>query len=811
MFDYEAAHLNTLRPSLAECTVLLKYDGSFPLPQAGKIAAYGSGVRHTVKGGTGSGEVNSRYFDTVEQGLKNAGFEITSTQWLDQYDSIREKARKQFRKKVKAEAKETHTNIILYSMGKIMPEPEYILPLDAPGDAAIYVISRISGEGTDRTPINGDIKLTDTEKRDILELNRRFRHFMLVLNVGGVVDLSEVTQVRNILLLSQLGSDTGNVLADILLGKQNPSGKLATTWTAWDDYCSVGTFGEHNDTRYSEGIYVGYRYFDSVDKKALYPFGYGLSYTTFDYHIDSVELNSTTVTAAVTVSNTGNHAGKEIIQLYVSAPGGKLDKPYQDLAAFAKTELIAPGCRNSVKISFDMRDMASYDEGRSSYILESGKYILRIGTSSTNTKIAAAVELDQEAVVKKVRKICTDTDLTDWKPAKRALPEIPQTIEVLSLAAAAIQTETVDYDVTYPIEDRLRNLTDEQLAYAAIGEFSGSDSIIGQASIRVAGAAGETTSKLGDSNFPVMVMADGPAGLRLSQKFYRDQKGAHAVGQSGIPESIAEYLPLPMLWMMKIMGGSSKPPKNTSIEYQYATAIPIGTALAQSWNLEFARSCGDIVGDEMKRFGVHLWLAPALNIHRSIRCGRNFEYFSEDPLISGKFAAAITLGVQAHPGCGTTIKHYAANNQETNRFGSNSQISERALREIYLKGFEICVKEAKPLAVMTSYNLINGTHTAESRDLCEWVLRREFGFEGIIMTDWVVGGGVINSKDDKYPAVQPQRVAAAGGDLFMPGCTEDYNNVLDGLRNGSLSREQLLVNATRVYRMAKSLTCMLDR
>jgi beta-glucosidase len=215
--------------------------------------------------------------------------------------------------------------------------------------------------------------------------------------------------------------------------------------------------------------------------------------------------------------------------------------------------------------------------------------------------------------------------------------------------------------------------------------------------------------------------------------------------------------------------------------------------------------CGDIVGTEMEAFGVHLWLAPALNIHRSVLCGRNFEYFSEDPLISGKMAAALTMGVQAHPGCGTTIKHYAANNQEYNRFGNNSHISQRALREIYLKGFGICVKESQPKAVMTSYNLLNGQHTAESTDLCEAILRREWGFEGIIMTDWVVGNGIMNSRQDIHPAVKPQLVAAAGGDLFMPGCKADYKNILKGLAKGHLTRKQLQINATRVYRMAKQL------
>ena len=213
--------------------------------------------------------------------------------------------------------------------------------------------------------------------------------------------------------------------------------------------------------------------------------------------------------------------------------------------------------------------------------------------------------------------------------------------------------------------------------------------------------------------------------------------------------------------------------------------------------------CGDLVGEEMERFGVHLWLAPALNIHRDIRCGRNFEYYSEDPLVSGLFAAAVTRGVQKHPGRGTTIKHFAANNQETNRYGSNSIVSERAMREIYLRGFGIAVREGWPCAVMTSYNLLNGIHTSERRDLTGEILRAEFGFRGVVMTDWIVSAMTMGKK--KYPAPNAARIAAAGGDLVMPGGAGDLKQMLKGLKDGTVSRRQLAVNATRVYRLAEKL------
>ena len=260
MEAYERDHLDMLRGYLADCAVLLKSDGAFPLDRPCKLAAYGSGVRRTVKGGTGSGEVNSRFFVTVEQGLTDAGFTLTSGAWLDGCDAAYAQARAAFLKDLRAGARAHHTNVFVYGMGKSMPEPEYDLTLDAEGDAAIYVLSRNSGEGNDRAPVAGDILLTPSEIRDILALNQRFDRFMLVLNVGGPVDLSPVLEVGNILLLSQLGVETGAALADILLGKANPSGKLTTTWARWADYPTVGSFGDHDDTEYREGVYVGYRY-----------------------------------------------------------------------------------------------------------------------------------------------------------------------------------------------------------------------------------------------------------------------------------------------------------------------------------------------------------------------------------------------------------------------------------------------------------------------------------------------------------------------------------------------------------------------
>ena len=805
MYDYEIQHLQQLRPHLADCTVLLKTDGAFPLSAPCRIAAYGNGVRHTIKGGTGSGEVNSRSFVTAEEGLTRAGFTVTSGRWLDGYDAVRIKARRDFLRRMKAEARQAGVNVLIYGMGRVMPEPDYTLPLDADGEAAVYVLARISGEGSDRTPAKGDIRLTDTEVRDILALNERYRQFLLVLNVGGVVDLSPVQAVRNILVLSQLGDATGDVLADLLLGRAVPSGKLTTTWAAWEEYPAFAEFGDPDDTRYTEGIYVGYRYFDTVGKRPLFPFGHGLSYTSFRTTPGTVTTETGEITVTAEVCNTGRYPGRETVQAYLSSPAGRLDKPFQALAGFAKTRTLAPGETQTLCIRFRPEELASFDLAAGAFVLEAGDYILRLGCSSADTRPVARLRLETEVPTARVEADLGQPDFADWVPDPRPAEELPA-LPVVVLDPGSLVSPGISPAPDPEPDEALRQLTDDQLILAAIGAFDprgGLRSIIGNAASQVAGAAGETTSALTGAGFAPLVMADGPAGLRLTPQFYRDQDGAHGLGQGSLPQSVLELLPAPLRWLAQCLSSTGRPPKGARVEEQYAAALPIGTALAQSWDTDFARLCGDLVGSEMERFGVQIWLAPALNIHRSIRCGRNFEYYSEDPLISGRMAAAVTRGVQQHPGCAVTIKHFAVNNQEDNRYGNNSLVSARALREIYLKGFGICVREAAPLALMTSYNLLNGVHTAQHPGLIEGVLRREWGYTGVVMTDWIVG--MMIRKQDKHPRVDPGESAAAGGNLFMPGCRGDFDAMKQALADGRLTRDQLLRSAARVLALCKTL------
>ena len=802
MFDYEIKNINKVRELAHECTLFLKCDGKFPLDGPCKIAAYGNGVRNTLKGGTGSGEVNSRSFKTIEEALKEAKFEIVNESYFDLYDEEYKKARKAFIKQIRKDAKAQKMNPVAYGMGMVMPEMEYEYKLDFDADCAIYVLSRICGEGNDRKNIKGDFKLTNTETRIINDLNEIYDKFMLVLNVGGPVDLSELGHVKNILLLSQLGVSTSDVLIDIMLGKVNPSGKLTTSWTSFENYNNLD-FGNLEETKYNEGIYVGYRYFDSVNKVLDYPFGFGLSYTDFKIDFDSFKVDGSNVKLNVKVTNIGNYSGKEVVQVYLSKRTENIDNPYQDLVAFKKTKLLDKNESEDLEIIFDLCDFSNFDEKSNSYILDSGKYIVRIGNSSTNTNAYLVLELDNKVTIKQVKAIIDKPGFIDdiYNEFK---DEDLSNVKTIKLDLSNIKTINEQYEINRYVLDEIKNLDDRDLAKMCMGTFNehkGFLSIVGNASRSVAGAAGE--SRMLDGIKPI-TMADGPAGLRLSRKYYVDKKGVHSVGGNGLPESMLELLTGTQRFFFKMLvHNKKKAPKGCELKYQYATAIPIGTALAQTFNLDYVYTCGDIVGSEMELFNVKLWLAPALNIHRSVLCGRNFEYYSEDPLVSGLIANAITLGVQSHKNCGVTIKHFCCNNQETNRTGNNTNISERALREIYLRGFEICIKGSKPKSIMSSYNLLNGTHTSEHRGLMIDYLRGECKYEGLIMTDWTTPGYV--NPNVKYHPMNVVDVIKGGGDIFMPGTMFDLEDLLDALKEGNIERKFLEESASSVLNMSREL------
>lgn len=833
MQPFEKEHIDTVRKAAPECTLFLKKDGTLPLDAPCQMALYGSGARKTIKGGTGSGDVNVRHFVTIEEGFQNAGFVITTKKWLDDYDALLASRRAEFVEQLKEEARQCGMNPVMYCMGKVMPEPEYEFALDAGGEMAVYVLARISGEGADRTMVAGDISMSETEIRDILALNTKYDKFVLVLNVGGMVDLEPVKEVKNILLLGQLGTPTGDVLADLLLGKSYPSGKLAMTWAPIGKYASTRGFGDMDDTLYTEGIYVGYRYFDTVHEKPDFPFGFGLSYTDFEISVKDTAVESGKITVMAEVRNTGTFAGKETVQVYYSVPEGRLDQPYQELAAFCKTEELRPGEIACVTLCFDTADMVSYDTELAAYILEAGEYVIRVGNSSADTVPCCKVVLDETVVIKKVKNICPGCSFKDFVPGKIAKGVSVADIPAHPVYAKDMVQELVVYDempqelagnaCTWEdvksgrrtIDDFVGSLDEKQLAYLSIGLFedhAGMGSIVGAAAQSVAGAAGESSQRLQDLGVPSLVMADGPAGLRLCTK-YKVVDGK-AKGVDTPLAGFTDFLDSEQLRQMAAMAPRPSVEELAApINYTYCTAIPVGTALAQSFSEEVCRMCGDIVGDEMERFGIHLWLAPAMNIQRSPLCGRNFEYYSEDPLVSGLLAAAVTESVQSHKGCGVTVKHFALNNQETNRTASNSIASERAIREIYLRGFEICVRKAQPHTLMSSYNLVNGEHTCNSRDILTYVLRNEWGFQGMVMTDWYAAGGTmlgVSKGESKHPAGSSAGCIHAGNDLVMPGMQADLDDMMDALSNPEhvypITKAQLQVTAKRVLETVLKLT-----
>jgi beta-glucosidase len=795
----ETDHANLSRRLGTECMVLLENDGTLPLEDTDRVALFGTGARATIKGGTGSGDVNSRTVVSIETGLEEAGLTITTKNWLDRQERMAHKHRQEYLDWVDREAKKQGRESYAVSFDNPYKEPpaEEIRPEDVEGnaaDTAVYVIARNSGEGADRFPEAGDYLPFDEEIAQLTYLTEHFSKVVLLLNIGGVMELTDIREIPGlsaILLVSQLGNLTGRAVADVLLGTASPSGKTTDTWAKkYGDYPSSAKFSHNesvHDELYEDGIYVGYRYFDSFFVEPLYPFGYGLSYTEFLISTERVELSDNQVRVDVLVQNTGKtYAGKEVVQAYVSFAGLRTDQPYQKLVAFAKTKELAPGESERVTVTFPIEELAHYDSDSGSFVIEKGQYLLRVGNSSRNTSVEAVLELEKEVKTYQYRHICPiDVPLQEIAPDKKRLDEriageIPAGVPHLAIDADQIKTVTAVYQgkrETYTtnarkqltledvksgsatVEELVSQLTVQEMAELCVGtlRMDGEASIVGNASELVPGAAGDTSSVIaGSRGVHHLILADGPAGLRLQPHFKTTKDGELA------PDGEVDY-------------------------YQYCTAIPIGWALAQSWNTGLVGSAGDMVGQEMEQFGVDFWLAPALNIHRNPLCGRNFEYYSEDPLVAGKMAAAMTNGVQLHPGKGTTIKHFAANNQEENRYFVNAHISERALREIYLRGFEIAVKESQPLSIMTSYNLLNGVHTANSYDLLQSAARDEWGFAGTVMTDWFTSvdiPSVTGKYEAHYPISSSVGCIRAGNDIQMPGCQKNVDDIIEAVTTG---------------------------
>lgn len=799
--ERELAHAVLARRAAAEGMVLLKNEGILPLKRPISVALFGGGAVRTVKGGIGSGDVNNRENISVYEGLKAENVMITSENWITDYENRYEAARIAWRKKILEAAKHVENPFDAYAANPFsFPEGRKIMDEDLKdASVTIYVISRIAGEGMDRRKAEGDYYLSEKEKEDILYLNQTGIPIVLLLNIGAPIELADILQeaenIKAVLNISLPGQEGGYAAADVLFGEAAPGGRLTATWAKrYEDYPSAENFGYLNGNleteEYKEGIYVGYRYFDSFGIRPLFPFGYGLSYTVFSIKYEGLQRTERGLDIMISVKNTGNYySGREVVQVYVTPPQTIGAKEYQRLVGFAKTDVLKPQEKQKLTVSIEQSYLASYSEKLHAWFMDAGTYGIWIGNHAESLQLAELFTVHQQTILEWTKEICScKADFEELGVAKTAKNRAD---EWLNMA----EKQKIPISSFIPQEEKRKMykapLAKEQLVMELLpllyGNITQNTSMLGSAGTRVPGSAGETTESL-EEKFGIrsLIMADGPAGLRLRQSYEVDQKtdSVYGVGvlgslENGFLEEIEHH-------------------ENADTFYQYCTAFPVGTALAQSWDADLMKEFGEAIAVEMEEFHVDLWLAPGMNIHRNPLCGRNFEYYSEDPLLSGIMAASVTEGVQSHKGCGVTIKHFACNNQEDNRMGVNVCISERALREIYLRGFEIAVKKSMPIAMMSAYNLINGVHAANSRDICTTAAREEWGFDGIIMSDW-------NTTVPEDGSI-PWQCIAAGNDIIMPGNDKDAENIREAYDQGKLSEEMIRCSAGRILRMIQKLS-----
>ena len=771
-------HIQLSKEAAKEGMVLLKNEnGLLPLAAGSKIALFGKGSFDYVKGGGGSGDVYTAYVRNLYEGLKA---QETAVQI---YEPLSAFYRTDIRHQYEAGAAPGMT-----------VEPE--LPAEladgakAYADIAVVVISRFSGEGWDRSSIecnnefnpwdnetsmpkiskevfpDGDFYLTSREKAMLSMVKERFDNIVVVLNIGGIIDLSWVKdddQISSALLAWQGGMEGGLAMAELLTGNGNPSGKLVDTFAArTEDYPSTANFHESFDyVNYTEDIYVGYRYFETIPgakEKVVYPFGYGLSYTTFYLDIPVVEQTEDEIFATVQVTNTGDTAGKEVVQLYFEAPQGILKKPARQLAAFAKTRLLLPGETQLVRLSFKKEDMASYDDlgkiAKSAYVLEKGIYKIYAGTSVRDIEEIDQMELSKNVITRQLSAHLVPNSLKERMLSDGSFEALPQsecpdinecvfekmkpgteeglTPAVRSCSRGALfdtygKKQFIDVaQGKLSLDEFMAQLSDDDLLHL----------LGGQPNTGVANTFG--FGNLPDYGVPSIMTADGPAGLRIGS-------------ECGV----------------------------------CTTAWPCATLLACTWNPALIQQIGQAGAEEVKENNLAVWLTPAVNIHRNPLCGRNFEYYSEDPLIAGKMGAAMVKGIQSQH-IAASVKHFAANNKETNRKHSDSRVSERALREIYLRVFEIIVKEAQPWTIMSSYNAINGHRASENHELLEDILRGEWGFKGMVTTDWW-------TRAEHYKEIK------AGNDIKMG--TGFPDRVKKAIEMGQLGRPELEHCARRVLEL----------
>ena len=653
--SWEIAHRKVAREAAAEGIVLLKNENQvLPLKEGCALAVYGAGAGRTIKGGTGSGDVNERENVSIWQGLKNAGYQITNEDWIRSYDQIYEKARQNWKNDILSRAGEGSDTMDFFAVYSTTP---FIMPTGDPvkkpeageiTDTAIYVLSRVAGEGADRNADQGDYYLKDDEHQMLADLCQYYKNVIIVINAGGQVDLSfmdEFSNIKALLVIVQPGMEGGNAFADVISGKVNPSGKLVDSWAyKYEDYPSAATFSHNNGNVekefYEEGLYVGYRYFDTFGVPVRYGFGYGLSYTSFEIQNAEMKKGQTAdslLKVSVCVKNTGDTAGKEVVQVYASLPGGSMEKEAHRLVAYGKTEPLQPGETKTMTLEIPAGRLTSYDEKKAAWVLEKGFYGISVGNSLESAKLTFGMKLDQDAVLEKGKNLfplkdeLKELEQTAGATAKREAAQKAlageKQLSDLEVKAADFETKEIVYRKNSELADQaamefVNTLSVDELINLAAGDLGKAQGgNLGAAGISVPGSAGETHRCAIDKGLASIVLADGPAGLRL-MKYYNVNEG--------------KIVSMPFEFSLEgglFYNGPAELPGERY--YQYCTAIPVGTMLAQTWNTALIEKVGAMIGKEMEHFGVTLWLAPGMNIHRNPLCGRNFEYYSEDPYVAG--------------------------------------------------------------------------------------------------------------------------------------------------------------------------------
>lgn len=735
----------------AEGTVMLKNDGVLPLSKTGSTAFFGRVQRDYFYVGYGSGgDVNPDYLVSPMDALEARGDIAYDKALADRY-------RLWCRANVPpvmdwAQWPTCHPEMEL--------SEEVVRAAAQRNDAAVVILGRAMGESMDNRPEPGGYYLTEAEKALLAQVTAAFRKVCVVVDGGNIMDLSWVEEypIGALVYAFQGGMESGNALIDVLYGDAQPGGRLTDTVPRhYEDAPTYGHFGGEDFNEYREDIYVGYRYYETfAQDKVLYPFGFGLSYTSFRVESAAAAWH-TSWDLRIQVTNTGSRPGRQVVQVYVEAPQGKLGKAARVLADYWKTPELAPGQSAEVSLWIDLSDLASFDDSGVTghpyaYVLEAGAYRLYVGTDVRSASLAGRLFVEEQILTAQLESQCSPTQdfprlhpreeggrlIPGFEPVPRAesrrkdqvLENLPEPIPFTGDLGISFRDVCKG---THGMDDFIAQLTPEELNALCKGEGQ-MDSPLGTKGN--AGMLGGTTRSLRDKGLPTLTTTDGPSGIRVCC---------------------------------------------------YTALLPCGTALASSWDVKAVEALGHLFGQEMVRKGSDILLGPGLNIHRDPLCGRNFEYYSEDPLLSGTVAAAMVRGIQSVPGRSACVKHFACNNQEENRNRNDSRLSQRALREIYLRGFEICLRDAAPLCLMTSYNQINGIWGHYQYELVTGILRREWGYEGLVMTDWWMQP----SADPDFPELWNDAYRLrAQVDVLMPGGSAFGDPTMDPSALESLRKEK---------------------